>query len=305
MLLKGGLHRPPFFEKTMMGQDKDITITFSPSRGSWIENIIKARSAIVNGEKRLCFVMTDSLSPSTTEPLHYVTMSCLIDFIKKNGCQVQLIIKNEQLLNFITKDIRLSSYWMNDGTQEFTEPEPSPYNLWRIDDNSYYNYTIALNHFFQNRYFLGKDLSGLNNCISELFQNVFDHAEACGTAFSFIEYMELEKVINIAVCDFGKGIPTTLSRQYSDPKEALEKSLQQGISAGSQRHNMGFGMHNIISTMTSLDEMRIVSNNVMLYRYNSHNEIYELPFNFGGTLIYMTIHIDSFEDEEILTTFEL
>lgn len=288
----------------MISQGNDTTITFSPSRGLWVENIVKARSAIENGEKMLHLVLADSLSPSTTEPMHFVTMSCLIDFAKKNGCQVQLFIKNEQLLDFITKDNRLSSYLMNDDTPEFTEPEPNSYNLWRIDNNSYYNYTIALNHFFQNRYFLGKDLSGLNNCISELFQNVFDHADAHGTAFSFIEYMESEKVINIAVCDFGRGIPTTLSKQYSDPKEALEKSLQRGISAGSQRHNMGFGMQNIISTMTSLDEIRIVSNSAMLYRYNDHNEIYELPFNFGGTLIYMTIHIDSFEDEEILTTFE-
>ena len=288
----------------MVGQDKDNTITFSPSRGLWVENIVKARSTIENGGKILYLVLADSLSPSTTEPLHYVTMSCLIDFAKKQGCSVQLNIKNKQLLDFVTQDNRLSAYWMNDGNAMFSEPEQKPYNLWRIDDSTYYNYTIALNHFFQNTYFSGKDLSGLNNCIAELFQNVFDHADAHGTAFSFIEYMESEKVMNIAVCDFGKGIPTTLSRQYADPKEALEKSLQRGISAGSQRHNMGFGMQNIISTMTYLDDLRIVSNNAMLYRYNDYNEMYELPFNFGGTLIYMTIHIDSFEDEEILTSFE-
>lgn len=264
----------PFLKQSMMNQDDNRTILFSPSRGLWIENIVKARSIIDNGEKQIHLVMADSLSPFTIEPLHYVTASCLIDFAQKHNCSVHLVIKNEQLLDFVTADERLSSYWMNDKTPNYTEPEQKPYNLWRIDGNSYYNYTTALNHFFQNRYFCGKDLSGLNNCIAELFQNVFDHADAHGTAFSFIEYMESEKVINIAVCDFGKGIPTTLSRQYSDPKEALEKSLQQGISAGTQRHNMGFGMQNIISTMTPLDEIRIVSNGVMLYRYNNHNEIW-------------------------------
>ena len=33
-----------------MGQNRDMTITFSPSRGLWVENIVKARSAIEDGK---------------------------------------------------------------------------------------------------------------------------------------------------------------------------------------------------------------------------------------------------------------
>ena len=235
--------------------------------------------------------------------MHFVTLSCLIDIAKVQGALVWLTVEDEALRTFVINDVRFTSYWKDRQIPYYREPEQKSYNLWRIKDTTYYNYTLALNTFFQNVYFKGKDLSGLNNCIAELFQNVFDHAEADGTAFSYIEYREEEGIISIAVCDFGKGIPETLKGLYPDAKEALEKSLLPGITAGSRKHNKGYGMQNILSTMTESDTMHIVSNHVMLYHHDNHNKLYDLDYNFKGTLLYMTIHIDSFADAEIMDTF--
>ena len=157
--------------------------------------------------------------------------------------------------------------------------------------------------FFQNRYFKGKDLSGLNNCIAELFQNIFDHSESNGTSFSYIEYNENKSLINIAVCDFGKGIPATLSKQFPDEKAAMEMSLKPGITAGSKRHNKGYGMQNIISTLTESDELRIISNHIMLYYHDNDRQLYSWEYDFKGTLLYMTIQVSSFPDEEIMDSF--
>ena len=83
----------------------------------------------------------------------------------------------------------------------------------------------------------------------------------------------------------------------------MENSLQHGVTAGSQRHNKGYGMENILSTMTKEDTMRIVSNHAVLYQHDRERQLYDLENNFQGTLLYMTIRIDSFPDEEIMDSF--
>lgn len=281
-----------------------IPITFSThKRGEWIRQIVESRERIEKGCTELHLLLKKDITLSNFEPMHFVTLSCLIDIAKVGGALVWLSIEDEQLRAFVANDVRLTSYWKEKQIPYYKEPEQTPYNLWRIKDTTYFNYTFALNMFFQNNYFKGKDLSGLNNCITELFQNVFDHAEADGTAFSYIEYSEKDAIINIAVCDFGRGIPETLKKLYPSEKEALEKSLQHGITAGSQKHNKGYGMENILSTMTKEDKMHIISNHAMLYHHDNARRLLDLDFNFKGTLLYLTIHIDSFPDEEIIDSF--
>ena len=284
--------------------EKRLYIVFdTPLRNEWIRQIIEYRRRIAVGCKELHILLKSQIHLCDFEPMHFVTLSCLIDVAKVSNAQVWLAIENDELKRFVFNDVRLTSYWTERQIPYYREPEQKAYNLWRIKNTVSYNYTFALNTFFQNHFFKGKDLSGLNNCIAELFQNVFDHAEANGTAFSYIEYKKDDGVINIAVCDFGRGIPETLKKQYPDEKEALEKSLQHGVTAGSQKHNKGYGMENILSTMTKKDTMRIVSNHAILYQHDSEKRLYDLEYNFQGTLLYMTIHIDSFPDEEIVDSF--
>lgn len=281
-----------------------INIEFpTASRGEWIQRIVESRELLEKGCLELHILLKSRIGLDNFEPMHFVTLSCLIDIAKLKGALVWLIIENKDLSDFVLNDVRFVSYWKEADIPNYCEPEQKPYNLWRIDDKSYYNYTIALNLFFQHRYFKGKDLSGLNNCIAELFQNIFDHAESNGTAFSYIEYDEKDAVINIAVCDFGKGIPATLSKLYPNEKEAMEMSLKPGVSAGSRLHNKGYGMQNILSTMTESDELRIVSNHVMLYHHNDNNQLYTWECDFKGTLLYMTVHVSSFTDEEIIDSY--
>lgn len=281
-----------------------VDIIFSTAeRSEWVQYIVECRELIEKGCTELYILIDKNVAMSAFEPMHFVTLSCLIDIAKIGGARIWLTIENDDLRAFVLNDVRFIAYWKYREIPYYREPEQKPYNLWRIKYTAYYNYTMALNLFFQNVYFRGKDLSGLNNCIAELFQNVFDHAEADGTAFSYIEYKENVGVISIAVCDFGKGIPETLKSQYPDAKQAMEMCLKPGITAGSKKHNKGYGMQNIVSTMTDKDSMTIISNRTMLNYHNNHNELHDLDYNFKGTLLFLTIHIDSFEDEEIIETF--
>lgn len=149
----------------------------------------------------------------------------------------------------------------------------------------------------------------LKSCLTELYYNVFDHAEANGIAFSYIHYDDEEEVIHIAICDFGKGIAKTIKDAYrniSDDKEALIKSLERGVTSKSNTHNAGFGLDNIISALSN-STLRIVSNNAILfYRKNgeiSETKTYDMPFCLNGTLIYFDLPVSGFENTEIRDEF--
>lgn len=285
-----------------MASELRYTIT-SAKRKLWFEDIIKIRSLIRKG-KELHLTISSSINRNNFENYHIVTLSCLIDYTKKiSENYVYLCIEDKDLKSYIFNDVRLRSYWKNEINTSYKIPENSRFNLWRLESEYYTGYTIALNDYFANVYFQGKDLAGLGNCISELFQNIIDHSEADGTAFFAIDYDEKKGVIDIAVCDFGVGIPHTLRSQYKNSCEALQKCLIPGVTAGTQKHNRGFGMDNIASMMSEKDSMHIVSNNAILLK-NSKKEIaLPLPFDFRGTLIYMTISQESFEDIEYIEQF--
>ena len=280
----------------------DYTIS-SAKRQSWFEDIIKIRSSI-SKDKELHLTIGREIKRDNFENYHIVTLSCLIDYAKKeSGNYVYLCIEDKDLKSYIFNDVRLRSYWQSGSETSYSIPENNRFNLWRLEEEYYTGYTIALNKYFENVFFRGKDLTGLGNCISELFQNIIDHSEAEGTAFFAIDYDKKKGIIDIAVCDFGVGIPYTLKSQYKNSCEALQKCLIPGVTAGTQKHNRGFGMDNIASMMSENDSMHIVSNDAILLKSPKREYTAQLPFSFKGTLIYMTISQNSFEDIEIIEQF--
>ena len=81
---------------------------------------------------------------------------------------------------------------------------------------------------------------------------------------------------------------------------ALQRSLLPGVTARTHKHNRGFGLDNIVSTMTSKDTMRILSNDALLFKSQNKEEVVPLPYDFKGTLIDFTISTDGFDELEII-----
>ena len=265
----------------------------------WLEGIMAIRKEY-KAPFELHIEIAESINRRNFANFHIVTLSCLIDYAKKQGALVYLRIDDKDLRGYIFNDVRIRQYWKENKDEVFSTPEKQPFNLWRIEEKYYTNYSIALNQFFSQAYFAGKDLSGLHSCVVELFQNIIDHSESKGNAFFAIAYDQRKTQIDIAICDFGVGIPYTLRSQYKDQKEALQRSLIPGVSARTKSHNMGYGMDNIVSTMAPLDIIRIVSNKAFLIKSKSKEYVFPMPYDFMGTLIYFTISTDSFEELEII-----
>ena len=271
----------------------------SPEKKAWLAGIQNIRETYC-APNWIRVILGEKINRSNFTCLHFVTFSCIVDMCSKAGAKVVLDTLDGGLYQYIINDVRIKQYWQEGEGAVFTEPELKPFNLWRIDEKYYTNYSIALNLYFERTFFEGKDLTGLNNCVAELFQNILDHAQAHGNAFFAICYHEEKKEIEIAICDFGVGIPYTLREQYQDSCKALQRSLLPGVSARTHKHNRGYGLDNIVSTMTSKDTMRIISNDAFLFKSQNKEEVVPLPYEFKGTLIDFTISTDSFDELEII-----
>lgn len=238
-------------------------------------------------------------------PFHIVLLSCLIEYIERNGYIVAFEADDLELTEFIFGEVKMDKYINNTDTAYVKEKDKSNLNLWKIVDNRAKEYSIVITEYLQRTYVKGLDISGFQNSLDEIYANVADHSKSNGIAFSYINYDEGEGKIHFAACDLGLGIPTTLRAaipEIESDELALRKSLDVGVSAKTNRHNMGFGLDNVLSNLKSGGMMRIVSNCALLFCQENKNNIktYSLDFDFRGTLIYFDISIDSFEkDEEI------
>ena len=242
-------------------------------------------------------------------PFHIVTLSCFIEFLKREGYLVSLRVINDDLDEFVRNDLNLRSYWIGERPVYIESPNPSRHNLWRVVKDRMDEYEMSIHRYFSSM-FPDIDFFMLKACLSELYFNIFDHAEANGIAFSYIHYDDNQKIIHIAICDFGKGIARTIRDAYSDVKDdksALEKSLEKGVSSRSNEHNAGFGLDNVASALSDESTMRIASNKAVLVCRKNGNTLekkgYSLDFDIHGTLIYFDMPISSFELTEISEEF--
>lgn len=284
----------------------------TPKKEDWIRIVSESRQKISITDKKeiVEFVFNHNLELKNFYPIHIVLLSCFIDEIKTKGYLVQLNINNKELNNYLFGELNLTNYWGKEKVDHIDSPTIADLNIWRIVENRKESYSISVHDYFKRSYFVGLDLSAFKNSLNELYCNVFDHANSKGNSFSFIRYDKADNKIKVAICDFGDGIAKTLRNnyiEYNDDCEALENSIKIGISAKSQKHNRGFGLDNVASTLQKGDAMRIVSNKALLRILDNKTNVksYELDFDFKGTLIYFEISIDSFEKEEILEDFSL
>lgn len=89
--------------------------------------------------------------------------------------------------------------------------------------------------------------SGVKTCIGEIFNNIKDHSgENIGCAFA--QYYPQHKNIEIAISDFGVGIPCRMRERYhfENDAQALELAIKEGYTTQSYPGNRGAGLDHLI-----------------------------------------------------------
>ena len=275
----------------------------SLKRADWLRQIATVRNEYKkeNYQKQITFVFKDTLSPELFQPIHVVTIACLIEFLV-NVEEHTIRISNESIEKLFFEDLKFREYW-NYSKDHVDSESDNIFNLWRIVENQKDAYAIEVEQYFKKNFFRGKDLSIISLSIVEAFYNVFDHADANGNAFSFIKYEGQDEVLRVAICDFGKGISKSVrnfdSTIISD-SDALKKSIEVDFTVGSKVHNKGKGLDNILSCA---DAVRIICNTARLLKKHEV-KIDNIDFDFNGTLIYFELYLGNLEEEEILDEFD-
>lgn len=273
-------------------------------KGIWLKELSNIRNGYSssNYKNDIAFEFSEELSEKDIEPIHLVTLACLIQFFHDKGHKVWLRNSNKSVKDMLFNQLRFQEYWIG-GKHHIDAKDESLFNLWRIVESEKDLYAKNVELYFKNTFFKGKDLSAISICMIEAFYNVFDHAQANGNAFSLIKYDEKSEKLNVAICDFGIGIAQSVrdfDPSISSDQEALLKSIEVDFTVRSKSHNAGKGLDNILNCS---DVIRIISNGAFLLK-NDNTKVFDLGYNFEGTLIYFDIDLSNAEDEEILDEFE-
>ena len=150
----------------------------------------------------------------------------------------------------------------------------------------------------------------MGNSLAELMNNVFDHAKSKIPGYTFTQLNTRSDTIITCVCDFGKGIPSTVNEylvKKGSPRlsndKALIKALEHSFSTLTRPHNRGFGWNTIFSSLSLLKgKLLIVSNNAVFLKQTDGKVKSELiSSNFPGTLVVITLNTRNLPEKEELS----
>lgn len=150
-------------------------------------------------------------------------------------------------------------------------------------------------------------LADLRTCISEIFNNIQDHAGLHAGSI-FAQWYPRREELAFSIADFGRGIPSNVNRVLPQltPSEAIVKAFEAGFSTKGHPNNQGAGLdflRQIIST--NLEGSIKVYSGGGAATCNSSGEISTYDVQLGnsgytGTLIDIVLptkFIDEYEPE--------
>lgn len=301
------LERPSHISVHLIDGETVYLINFrSLFRGEWLSDICSAseffHSCPTKG--RVIIVFPDAINTDSIEPVHLVTLACLIQYLADKHYAVSIGNGNKEVAGFILRDLRFSEYWAGGKNHVDADTGGNIFNLWRIVESEKEFYAHNVEKYLNNTDFKNKDLSALNVALVEAFYNVFDHAQANNNAFLFIRYDKPLQRLYIAISDFGIGIVKSVRRYKEDiatDHDAIYWSVKDHSTVKSTPHNKGLGMGNILAVASVA---RIVSGAGLLLKIKNEMKKFYIPnFCYPGTLIYLEVDMTSFDNTEILESF--
>ena len=162
----------------------------------------------------------------------------------------------------------------NSYTNEYLQKEFLP----KISNYYAYNERIVTNVF---------------TCLSEILLNFWEHAVE--DTKSIIMAAGNKSKVEIACADTGKGILSTLSKEFpelrSKPEEILSKSLDEGVTSKRNTYHMGYGLW-IVNEIVKHNNSRLHIYSEGCYYKNDYGKITKGSCGYwGGTIVYINLDI--------------
>lgn len=273
-------------------------------RVEWLRSICEVRNLVIDDPQGISFVF-ENIPETSIRPEHLVPLACLIEHLNQKGIPVS--VHRDATGRTLLEKYNLREYW--GGKKNYSQSvDQTVLNLQRVLEDEKEFHGIRVSEYLKNRFFQKKDLTPVGNSLTEAYYNIFDHAKAKGNAFSMLSFDREKEELYVAVCDFGIGIARTVKEYLHsdmDDASAIEKAMENNFTIRSTTHNSGQGLGNILGSCTDKDTLWIISNSVAIAANSSGRKVKLLGFEFEGTLIFYSMSLSHFDDEEILDDFNL
>jgi anti-sigma regulatory factor (Ser/Thr protein kinase)/anti-anti-sigma regulatory factor len=192
---------------------------------------------------------------SFIEPVGVVVLSNLIEYFKKIG--VKVAFKGHTVAtkaNTFLDDAGFFSYYLKHYIFESSSQRSTTKALKLVSsgDATSYLYFTLMPWIGQEVELSEESLSALRTSIEEIFHNIRDHS-GVGIGCVFAQHYPQKKEIQIAISDFGEGIPTLVRTKLpniTSDTDALRQACQEGFSTQSNVRNRGAGLSNLMRYIT-------------------------------------------------------
>lgn len=149
------------------------------------------------------------------------------------------------------------------------------------------------------------NLSEIQMCVKEIFNNIQDHA-GLEVGSVFAQWYPKRAVVDIAIADFGRGIPANVNRFFPDlsSSECVMKAFEHGFTTKGHPANQGAGLYwlkqNIVESLQG--SINVISGGAVV-RCNPADGFKEGRLRNGnhgyvGTLINLNLPTQKIERQE-------
>lgn len=118
--------------------------------------------------KQILIKFAANLNSANLEPIHLVTLACLIQFFIDQQHKVYLSSQNDSIRNILLNELRFQEYWSG-GKNHVDSTSQNYFNLWRIVEAEKDLYAKNVEEYFRNTFFKGKDLSAISLSMVEAY----------------------------------------------------------------------------------------------------------------------------------------
>lgn len=262
---------------------------------------IKEKLDLIEGPPYLHIHLNCILSP-----LHIVVMTKCLIYITTKGDFVLVVSPLSDTIGEFLKEIGLWEFCQDN----YRQPKQGNYSqkatcmgLWRINSTNMDEYTMHLQRYLGEYY---KKNGVIKSCISELANNVCDHAKSPIDAYIFCQYIPQHNKLYIVIGDMGVGIPKTVrgipAHAELTDDEAVKWALKPNNTAQSTQQNKGLGLDAIkCSVEVNGGELEIYSGSCHYCLSEDEENFFSINSFFKGTLISIVLNTENIEEEEVLT----
>jgi anti-sigma regulatory factor (Ser/Thr protein kinase) len=251
---------------------------------------------------------------SFIEPAGVVVLSNLIEYLKKTG--VKVFFKGHKLRTKGTVYLDDSGFFKQylkapvfegSGLRSTT----IPLKLIPHTEFTSYLYMRLMPWIGQEVGMSDHSLAALRTSLEEIFHNVNDHSgEGIGCAFA--QHFPNQKRIQIAISDFGIGIPNMVRTKMSGltDSEAIRKACEEGFTTQSNVRNRGAGLPNLMRYVTQRNNGTVLiasgQANVSAAKGSKGTKVTARNQTgvFPGTLVQVVLRTDTLEKSAADTELE-